>query len=569
MFSRLKLSGKIVGTMVIALALTSAISFCISQHRINAQSEGAFHDSLRQLTSMAISSQNWTSDNLDTQKYADSTGMLFRIPSLRPRKPKNLADDFERRALERFQSDPSLKEFSERSSVGGKEVFRYAQPIRLTEDCLACHGGPAGEKDPFGYVKEGAKIGDLQGAFAVTAPTDQLVSAASSNLSANLLLSSLTLLATGLAVYVLVQAVVVRPLKKSVGLANAIANHDLCVDDLIVNSADEIGESTAALNTMKNNLRHLLSGISGGVQTLGTSATQLSEVSARTASGVSSMSEKANGVAAAAEEASASNMSVASGMEQSSASLTSVASATEEMSATVGEIASNAARAHATSEQATSKAVAISEQMHKLGSAAQEIGQVTETITNISAQTNLLALNATIEAARAGAAGKGFAVVANEIKELARQTAEATEDIKARIAGVQSSAGAAISDIDEITSVINEMGGIVSSIAAAIEEQAAVTKDVAGNIAQASAGVRDANLHIAQTAEVSKSIARDIAGVNCDVVDIGVAASRCNRARSSCLILQSSSTLKCPSSECKGGNYANRWLYNKCNTKCC
>ena len=139
--------------------------------------------------------------------------------------------------------------------------------------------------------------------------------------------------------------------------------------------------------------------------------------------------------------------------------------------------------------------------MQKLGQAAQEIGQVTETITNISAQTNLLALNATIEAARAGTAGKGFAVVANEIKELARQTAEATEDIKARIAGIQDSTGTAISDIGQITTVIKDVGGIVASIAAAIEEQATVTKDVAGNIAQASTGVRDANQHVNQTAE--------------------------------------------------------------------
>ena len=119
-----------------------------------------------------------------------------------------------------------------------------------------------------------------------------------------------------------------------------------------------------------------------------------------------------------------------------------------------------------------------------------------------------------------GSAGKGFAVVANEIKELARQTAEATEDIKARIAGVQTSSGTAIADIDQITAVIKEVGDIVSGIAAAIEEQATVTKDVAGNIAQASTGVRDANEHIAQTAEVSKTIARDIAGINGAVSDI-------------------------------------------------
>ena len=158
--------------------------------------------------------------------------------------------------------------------------------------------------------------------------------------------------------------------------------------------------------------------------------------------------------------------------------------------------------------------------MQKLGQAAQEIGHVTETITNISAQTNLLALNATIEAARAGTAGKGFAVVANEIKELARQTAEATEDIKTRIAGVQNSTLTAIADIDQITSVIKEVGGIVSSIAAAIEEQATVTKDVAGNIAQASGGVRESNQRVSQTAQVSASIARDIAGVNAAATDI-------------------------------------------------
>jgi len=155
-----------------------------------------------------------------------------------------------------------------------------------------------------------------------------------------------------------------------------------------------------------------------------------------------------------------------------------------------------------------------------LGQAAQEIGQVTETITNISAQTNLLALNATIEAARAGAAGKGFAVVANEIKELARQTAEATEDIKARINGIQNSTGSAVTDIEQITGVIREVGGIVAGIAAAIEEQATVTRDVAGNIAQASTGVREANERVSQTATVSRSIARDIAGVNRAVSDI-------------------------------------------------
>jgi hemerythrin-like metal-binding protein len=226
------------------------------------------------------------------------------------------------------------------------------------------------------------------------------------------------------------------------------------------------------------------------------------------------VSDRAGTVAVAAEEASANTTSVAAGMEQAASNLSSVASATEEMSATVGEIASNAEKARAISEQATVQAQTISALMQQFGRAAQEIGKVTETITDISSQTNLLALNATIEAARAGAAGKGFAVVANEIKELARQTATATEDIKAKIAGVQTSAGSAITDVEKIAAVIKDVGSLVSSIAASIEEQAAVTKDVAGNIAQASAGVKDSNERIAQTATVSKDIARDMAAVN-------------------------------------------------------
>lgn len=284
--------------------------------------------------------------------------------------------------------------------------------------------------------------------------------------------------------------------------------------------SDEIGDLARAMQRMTESLRKLLGGITSGVQTLAASATELTSVATQTTSATASMQGKAQTVAAAAEEASANTVSVAAGMEESSSSLSSVASATEEMSATVGDISANTSKARAISEQATGQAQTITEQMHKLGQAAQEIGHVTETITNISAQTNLLALNATIEAARAGTAGKGFAVVANEIKELARQTAEATEDIKLRIAGIQNSTGTAISDIGQITTVIKDVGAIVSSIAAAIEEQATVTKDVAGNIAQASTGVRDANERVSQTAQVSKSIAHDIAGVNQAVADI-------------------------------------------------
>ena len=170
----------------------------------------------------------------------------------------------------------------------------------------------------------------------------------------------------------------------------------------------------------------------------------------------------------------------------------------------------------------TSKAVqyasTTTEKVNQFGTAAREISKVTETITEISQQTNLLALNATIEAARAGEAGKGFAVVANEIKELARQTAQATLEIKTRIEGVQRSTEDTVGEISEITKIINEVNSMTTSIAASIEQQSAATREIASNVAQASEGVREINENIAQTTTVVAEIARDISEVNVNAV---------------------------------------------------
>ena len=161
-----------------------------------------------------------------------------------------------------------------------------------------------------------------------------------------------------------------------------------------------------------------------------------------------------------------------------------------------------------------------------MGVAAREIGKVTETITEISSQTNLLALNATIEAARAGSAGKGFAVVATEIKALAQQTAAATEDIKGRIAGVQSATAGGIAEIGKVSQVIQEVSEIVASIAAAIEEQATATKDIARNIADASVGVNDSNTRVLETSQASREIAKDIVVVDHTAGEIATGSDR-------------------------------------------
>lgn len=332
------------------------------------------------------------------------------------------------------------------------------------------------------------------------------------------LLAAIVLVVIGLTVLfaILITRSISRPLAEGTAFLERVSKGDVSKDvpeDMLARK-DEVGDLGHSVQTMTESLRKLLRDIGNGVQTVASSATQLTAASTQTANGVKSMSEKSATVAAAAEESCATTAAVSSSMEKASANLTSVAGATEEMSSTVAEIASNSEKARLISEKAMAQAQTISTMMAELGKAAQEIGKVTETITDISAQTNLLALNATIEAARAGSAGKGFAVVANEIKELAKQTSEATEDIKAKIAGVQNSTTDAVRTIETITGVIQEIGNTVASTAAAIEEQATVTKNVAGEIAEATAVVRDVNDQVAQTATVSRSIASDIASVN-------------------------------------------------------
>ena len=201
-------------------------------------------------------------------------------------------------------------------------------------------------------------------------------------------------------------------------------------------------------------------------------------------------------------------------MEQTTTNLAHVASATNQMTLTIGEIAQNSEKARRITGAATEQINRITDQIDRLSLAAEEIGKVTGTITEISAQTNLLALNATIEAARAGAAGKGFCVVATEIKTLAQQAAKASEDIRGQIEGVQSATAGGIVEIVKISKIILEVSAIVDSIAAAIEEQSTVTRDISRNIAEASAGVGDSNMRVSETSQVSREIAKDIVSVD-------------------------------------------------------
>src|SRR5271166_3312591 len=490
MLSKTRLTAKIVATIVITLVVTSAISFWITQRRVNQQAEEAFRDKVRQITGMAGATRVWFSDNIETlvpgknfkslnqvpvvvawsvaRQYATAQGMEFHTPSLTPRDPKNQANEFERRALAEFQKNSTLQEYSERAVDNGKDVMLYAQAVRLTQDCLLCHGDPVGAKDPFGYTKEGMKVGDLRGAFSVKASTQTLAQTASSNSIALFLTSFLTLLTAAGVLFLLVRKLVTGPLSFVVKMASEIANNDLTMEDLPVESEDEIGSATAALNSMKNNLRSTVGAIADACGHVAAASEELNATSQQISANSAETSAQADVVSKAAETV--------------SQNLQTVATGAEEMGASIKEIAKNATEAAKVATSAVRTAETTTLTVSKLGESSNEIGQVIKVITSIAQQTNLLALNATIEAARAGEAGKGFAVVANEVKELAKSTAKATSEVSGQIEAIQRDTKASIAAIGVITDITSEISQISGSIASSVEEQTATTNEMGRNV---------------------------------------------------------------------------------------
>lgn len=315
------------------------------------------------------------------------------------------------------------------------------------------------------------------------------------------------------------------PVNKTVSLAESMAKGDLTVK-LEIEQKDEIGSMAKSMNSTVAQLRSMISEIVSSMSNLSTASIDLASVSRQLSSSAHETADKSGTVAAAAEEMSTNIHSVSAAMEQSSSNVGMVATATEQMTATVNEIGQNAEKARQVSESAVKQSQITSDKVTALGESAKKVGRVTETITEISEQTNLLALNATIEAARAGEAGKGFAVVANEIKELARQTAAATVEIKHQIDEMQNTTSSTIEDIDKISEVIAEINTVINGIATAVVEQSTVTNEIANNISQAAQGIAEVTENVAQSTIVVADITQNIAEINFEANQVGGASSQ-------------------------------------------
>jgi len=295
--------------------------------------------------------------------------------------------------------------------------------------------------------------------------------------------------------------------------------------NLDIKTKNEIGELAKWFNLFVGKLRSVIGDVKVSATSLDTSSDGLFSLSNHMSQTADGMTEKFGGVAEETSAMSNNLSTIATTMEETSTNVSLVVSAIEQMSISVDEISANSNKAREITIEAVEKADKASQGISELGKTAQEIGKVIETITDISEQTNLLALNATIEAARAGEAGKGFAVVANEIKELARQTAEAALEIKEQITSNQESTHKSVDQVQGITKIVDDISQITSTIAAAVEEQTATTQEISDNVSQMSQGIHDVNEHVAQSSVSATQISEDINHVNQNAGDLSTTSS--------------------------------------------
>ncbi len=437
------------------------------------------------------------------KQNAEQGGYLLRVPKVKPRNPENEPDEIEREALQKLKSEgirelTLYSDFPDPKTGELRPALRYFRPVRLTKECEMCHGDPALSKklwgndqglDPTGVRMEGWRAGEIHGAFEIIYFMDGPIRRMINNqiVVGGVILFGMLLLV--ILVSLVMNLVVVKPMNSLIDHADRVANGDLS-GDVEVRSRDEMGKLAMAFKSMKEGLLKLISNTKSN-------AAEVSDSAARLLKDSDQMLDHSRVALESAKQA-------AEISENASKNIESIASAVEDFSIASQEIASNVAQAASISNVAKDKMENSSQFVLKLSDSSQEIGKATRLIVDIAEQTNLLALNATIEAARAGESGKGFAVVANEVKELAKQTAQAAEEITSMIQTIQDGSQSAVAAIEEVRQIIDQLNDIDNTIASAVEEQTATVSEITENINNAAEATKEVSDIVSRVAGVSE-----------------------------------------------------------------
>jgi methyl-accepting chemotaxis protein len=371
-------------------------------------------------------------------------------------------------------------------------------------------------------ARDGNAIGDAVAAILKSADSDQLriqdeVASLVANAIRTMVIVGAVVVTLGLLFAWLIGSSIANPVVGMTGAMQKLAGGDMKVDIPGVERKDEIGDMAATVQVFRDNMikadqlaaeqreeqarkekrqeaiegyiANFESTVAAALKTLASASTELQST--------------ANSMSATAEQTERQSTVVAAASEEATTNVQTVASAAEELSASISEIGGQVAKSTDISQRAVTQADATNTSVQGLANAAEKIGEVVNLISDIAEQTNLLALNATIEAARAGEAGKGFAVVASEVKNLASQTAKATEDIAQQIASIQVAVGGSVDAIKGIGQTIGDISQIATVIAGAVEQQGAAVQEIAGNVQEAANGAQEVTNNIAQVKEAS------------------------------------------------------------------
>jgi methyl-accepting chemotaxis protein len=470
----------------------------------------------------------------------DALGIFAMTPIMRDGKSLAVVDigvafgkEFVDRAKQRFGVDLAVHWFDGKAF---KKLSSTFDEVVATQDELkSVLDGAALQRDTsFGGHPAALYLGQIKNyagqpvaVLEVIKDTTAYEAAATSS-QRNLILGTAVILAGAVLLAFLLGRGLSRPLAAITAVMNRLSSGDTDVAIPGGDRKDELGTMAVAVDVFRRNMIEALAlretqeaakqqaelekkalqrqmadrfeaDVKSVVGAVAQATRDMQRVAGEITTSVSGTSERASAAAAASEEA--------------SASVSTVAAATEELASSVAEIGRQVTHSSGVADDAVAKAGRTTEMVGSLAAAGEKIGDVLRLIGAIASQTNLLALNATIEAARAGDAGRGFAVVASEVKELASQTAKATEEIAGQVAAIQSATGDCVTAIGGISDTIREISGIATTIAAAVEEQDSATREIARSVQQAAAGTSEVSVNVAgasQAADQSRALADNV-----------------------------------------------------------